>query len=113
MIPGPPSQGLKLHQALCVVYANQFHRGTRTTLKYAARPVFDQNVTDFLTGRPGIRSAFERYGLTGEEGHALRVRSHGLRHFLNHLLDEGGAPDLVQTSGSVASMRRIREPTNI
>lgn len=97
MIPGSAGQGLKLHQALCVAYPNQFHRGTRTTLKYAARPVSDQNVTDFLTGRPGIRSAFERYGLAGEEGHALRVRSHGLRHFLNHLLDEGGAPDLVQT----------------
>lgn len=97
VIPGSASQGLKLYQALCVAYPNQFHRGTRTTLKYAARPVSDQNVMDFLTGRPGIRSAFERYGLAGEEGQALRVRSHGLRHFLNHLLDEGGAPDLVQT----------------
>lgn len=97
VIPGPPSQGLKLHQALCVVYANQFHRGTRTTLTYAARPVSDQNVQDFLAGRPAIPSAFERYGLVGEDGLVLRVRSHGLRHFLNHLLDEGGAPDLVQT----------------
>lgn len=97
MIPGPAGQGLKLHEALCVAYANQFHRGTRTTLKYAARPVSDQNVTDFLTGRPAIRSAFERYGLAGEDGLVLRLRSHGLRHFLNHLLDEGGAPDLVQT----------------
>ncbi|WP_367394844.1 integrase [Cupriavidus sp. Agwp_2] len=97
VIPGAAGQGLKLHQALCVVYANQLHRGTRTTLTYAARLVSDQNVQDFLAGRPAIRSAFERYGLAGEDGLVLRLRSHGLRHFLNHLLDEGGAPDLVQT----------------
>ncbi|AZG15239.1 integrase [Cupriavidus pauculus] len=97
VIPGPAGQRLELHEALCAVYANQFHRGTRTTLTYAARPVSEQNVSDFLTGRPAIPSAFERYGLAGKDGLVLRVRSHGLRHFLNHLLDEGGAPDLVQT----------------
>ncbi|QQX84792.1 integrase [Cupriavidus necator] len=97
LIPGPAGKGLELHESLCVVYANQIHRGTHTTLTYAARPVTDQNVHDFLTGRAGSRSVFDRYEFRGEDGLALRARSHGFRHFLNHLLDEGGAPDLVQT----------------
>lgn len=97
MIPGPLGRGLELHDALCVVYARQMHRGSRTTLTYAARPITDQNMRDFLTGRGVIRSVFERYSIVDSNGDQITVRSHGFRHFLNHLLDEGGAPDLVQT----------------
>ncbi|WP_244126811.1 integrase [Burkholderia gladioli] len=96
-IPGTPGRGLALHEALCVVYTNQMHRGTRTTLTYAARPITDQNVRDFLAGRGVVGSVFERYAITDSGGGQINVRSHGFRHFLNHLLDEGGAPDLVQT----------------
>ncbi|WP_321920440.1 integrase [Paraburkholderia tropica] len=96
-IPGAPGRGLALHEALCVAYTNQMHRGTRTTLTYAARPITDQNVHDFLTGRGVINSVFERYAIVDSKGGHINVRSHGFRHFLNHLLDEGGAPDLVQT----------------
>lgn len=97
MIPGPPNRGLPLHEALCVAYANQMHRGSRSTLTYAARPITDQNVRDFLTGRGVISSIFERHAIVDVHGGRINVRSHGFRHFLNHLLDEGGAPDLVQT----------------
>jgi hypothetical protein len=97
MIPGASGRGLGLHEALCVAYTNQMHRGTRTTLTYAARPITDQNVRDFLGGRDVIRSVFERYAIVDSHGGVINVRSHGFRHFLNHLLDEGGAPDLVQT----------------
>jgi len=97
VIPGGADQGLDLHEALCVVYRNQMHRGTRTTLTYAAWPITDQSLREFLTGRAGCASVFDRHGATGDDGQPLRIRSHGLRHFLNHLLDEGGAPDLVQT----------------
>jgi len=97
MIPGASGRGLGLHEALCVAYANQMHRGTRTTLTYATRPITDQNVRDFLTGRGGSETIFDRYEVIGENGQRLSVRSHGFRHFINHLLDEGGAPDLVQT----------------
>jgi hypothetical protein len=96
-IPGAPGRGLRLHEALCVAYANQMHRGTRTTLTYAARPITDQNVRDFLTGRGVINSVFERHAIVDSNGGRINVRSHGFRHFLNHLLDEGGASDLVQT----------------
>ncbi|MGF6296070.1 integrase [Paraburkholderia youngii] len=97
MIPGARGRGLELHEALCVAYARQMHRGTRTTLTYAARPITDQNVRDFLTGRGAISSVFERHAIVDSHGGRINVRSHGFRHFLNHLLDEGGAPDLVQT----------------
>jgi integrase len=97
MIPECSNGGLRLHEALCVAYTNQMHRGTRSTLTYAARPITDQNVRDFLTGRGVISSVFERHAIVGGHGGRINVRSHGFRHFLNHLLDEGGAPDLVQT----------------
>ncbi|MEM5440497.1 integrase [Paraburkholderia diazotrophica] len=97
VIPGAPGSGLALHEALCVVYANQMHRGSRTTLTYAARPITDQNVSDFLGGRCESTSIFERYEMVKADGTNIDIRSHGFRHFLNHLLDEGGAPDLVQT----------------
>ncbi|MFT0173366.1 hypothetical protein ACLKMY_30960 [Paraburkholderia mimosarum] len=57
-IPGSPGQGIRLHEALCVAYANQMHRGTRSTLTHAARPITDQNVRDFLSGRGVIRSVW-------------------------------------------------------
>ncbi|EKZ97727.1 putative integrase [Cupriavidus sp. HMR-1] len=97
VIPGGLGKGLDLHESLCVVYRNQLHRGTRSTLTYAAQPVTDQNMGEFLSGRTGCASVFERYGILGDDGQQLRIRTHGLRHFLNHVLDEGGAPDLVQT----------------
>ncbi|CAL8475326.1 Integrase (plasmid) [Caballeronia sp. S22] len=97
VIPGGAGSSLMLHEALCVVYANQMHRGTRTTLCYAARPITDQNVSDFLGGRGECASVFERHKMVMEGGGNIDIRSHGFRHFLNHLLDEGGAPDLVQT----------------
>ncbi len=97
VIPGRPGSGLALHEALCVVYANQMHRGRKTTLTYAARPITDQNVSDFLGGRGERASAFERHKMVMADGASIDIRSHGFCHFLNHLLDEGGAPDLVQT----------------
>ena len=73
------------------------HRGNRPTLTYAARPISDQQMGDFLSGRGCARPVFERYAVVNSHGGKINLRSHGFRHFLNHLLDEGGAPDLVQT----------------
>ncbi|MBN3760236.1 hypothetical protein [Burkholderia sp. Ac-20365] len=97
MLPGSKENQLQLHQALCVVYTNQMHRGTRSTLAYAAQPVSDLQMRDFLTGRTGTQNVFERHGIVDADGEAIDIRSKGFRHFLNNLLDEGGAPDLVQT----------------
>ncbi|CAE6830827.1 hypothetical protein R69746_06492 [Paraburkholderia aspalathi] len=97
VIPGSPGEGILLHEALCVCYTNQMHRGNRPTLMYAARPISDQQIGDFLSGRGAIRSVFERYAVLDSRGGKINLRSHGFRHFLNHLLDEGGASDLVQT----------------
>ncbi|WP_244816430.1 integrase [Caballeronia sp. Lep1P3] len=94
---GAAGSGLALHEALCVVYTNQMHRGRKTTLTYAARPITYQNVSDFLSGRSGCASIFERHQMVNSDGTCIDIRSHGFRHFLNHLLDEGGTPELVQT----------------
>ncbi|MGF6634893.1 integrase [Paraburkholderia sp. MM6662-R1] len=97
MLRGPKGKGLELHQALCVVYTNQMHRGTLTTLLYAAQPVADLQIRDFLTARTGTRNIFERSGIVDADGQPIEISSKGFRHFLNNLLDEGGAPDMVQT----------------
>ncbi|QMI46705.1 integrase [Burkholderia sp. MBR-1] len=97
MLPGPKGKRLELHQALCVVYTNQMHRGSKTTLLYAAQPIADQQIRDFLTARTGIKNIFERSGIVDADGQPIDISSKGFRHFLNNLLDEGGAPDLVQT----------------
>ena len=97
MVPGPDGTRLELHKALCVAFANQMHRGMKTTLRYAAQPVAVLQVRDFLTARTGTRNIFDRYSIVDDEGQPINVRSKGFRHFLNNLLDEGGAPDMVQT----------------
>lgn len=87
----------RINQALCVVYTNQMHRGSKTALLYAAQPIADQQIRDFLTARTGIKNIFERSGIVDADGQPIDISSKGFRHFLNNLLDEGGAPDLVQT----------------
>ncbi|HZL38927.1 MAG TPA: hypothetical protein VFC45_01450 [Pseudolabrys sp.] len=63
--------------------------------------VMDQNVRDFITGRPGMPSVFERLDLRDEKGEPYAVRSHGIRHFLNTLAQEGGLSqlDIARWSG--------------
>ena len=92
---------IELHEALFVVCQNQMTR-QKQTLYHAARPVNERHIADFLkgrmTGRGGrVLSIFEKYDVRDKEGNHFELKSHGFRHFLNNLLDEGGAPDLVQT----------------
>lgn len=112
VLPGDRATRLELHDALCVAFPFQFHNKA-VTLKYAAQPIHDGNIRDFLMGREStkhwrgsggmakemvykVQSVFEKYNITDEDGETYGLRSHGFRHFLNHLLDEGGLPDLLQ-----------------
>lgn len=83
------SQGVAeapLHERLFLSFQNQHHekRGTNPCL---LEVVSDQQVRDFLGGRPdNVKSAFERL-LDRDD---LQARTHQFRHWLNTLAQHGG-----------------------
>jgi len=60
-------------------------------------PLVTQQLNDFLKGRSGTKSAFERLGILEEDGSPCAITSHQLRHWLNDLADKGGLPIDVLT----------------
>lgn len=55
-----------------------------------AMPVNIQVLSDFLAGRDGMPSVFERYGVVDDEGRPFRFRSHDFRRLLNIVAFRGG-----------------------
>jgi len=86
---------LLLRDALACVFKSQFHR-TRPTLEYAVVPVSEQQIYDFIAGKEGKESCFERYNVRAADGNSFQASSHQFRHWLNDLLDKGGLSDLEQ-----------------
>ncbi len=86
---------LHLHEALSCAFVNAFN-GPRPILKFAVRPVSEEQLSNFIRPKETQDAAFERYGLRGPDGKVLRVNSHAFRHWLNDLLDRGGLSDLEQ-----------------
>lgn len=84
-----------LKDALACAFGNAFH-ATRATLRYAAGPISEQQLSDFIRARAGQPAAFARYGVEGPDGKPLNVASHAFRHWLNDLLDRGGLSDVEQ-----------------
>jgi len=86
---------LLLKDALACAFGNAFH-AMKATLRYAAVPISEQQLSDFIRERGGLPAAFARYGVEGPDGAALNVASHAFRHWLNDLLDRGGLSDVEQ-----------------
>ncbi|MFN4350537.1 MAG: hypothetical protein ACK4F6_07010 [Hylemonella sp.] len=86
---------LLLQDSLACAFKNAFHPG-RATLEYAVLPISEANISDFISGRSGAASVFQRYGILSADGNELRVASHAFRHWLNDLLDRGGLSDVEQ-----------------
>ena len=86
---------LFLHEILCIGFKHYAH-ARKQTFKYAVEPVNEQHVRDFLHGRGHSGSIFEKYGMADDNEGFIQMNSHEFRHYLNNLLDEGGAPELVQ-----------------
>ena len=63
--------------------------------------VQDQNISDFLGAREGIKSIFERLDVRNEQGEPYKIRTHALRHFLNSAAQEGllSQLDIARWSG--------------
>lgn len=85
--------GLKqmLSETLLLAPKNFFH-SNRATSNLLIEPIYAQNIGDFLAGKPGVKSAFECFGLTESDGTSCRMTSHQLRYWLNDIADKGGLP---------------------
>ena len=84
-----------LKDALACAFKYAFHADKRT-LTYAVLPISEQQISDFICGRPGMATVFDRYGIEGPDGASLKVSSHAFRHWLNDCYDRGGLSDLEQ-----------------
>lgn len=87
-MPGDPD--LRCEDAMAVMPVNAMHTVKRTyvcmftTIDYGA-------LTDHYGAREGrVRSIFDRFGYTEDDGSPLELRSHALRHYLNTLAQTGG-----------------------
>jgi hypothetical protein len=85
-----------LSQTLLVAFRNFFHPG-RPDSSLLVEPVVIQQISDFLSGRGEVRSAFERFDIREPDGSLCRVTSHQFRHWLNYVADKGGLPVDLQT----------------
>ena len=89
----PRFAGMRLpwsfHEQLFLMPWNWCH-GSKAILPPIVNIVRDQQISDFITGREGSPSVFERFGFIGKDGTALRVTSHQFRHWLNTLAQRGG-----------------------
>ena len=77
------------HECLFLMPLNWAHR-QRAVISAVVGLVQDQQISDFIVGRPGVVNLFERFGHRDAAGKPLAVRSHQFRHWLNTLAQEGG-----------------------
>jgi len=98
------ARGVKYSKALCLTQRNFFHE-QRTTYAGMIELVHHGQVSDRLGARSaiGVRSLFERFGFTEDDGSLLRVSTHQFRHYLNTLAQAGGLSqlDIAKWSGRV------------
>lgn len=85
-----------LSETLLVTFRHFFHPHHRDC-PLLVEPVVIQDISDFLSGRGEIRSAFERFDIREPCGSFCRVTSHQFRHWLNYIADKGGLPVDLQT----------------
>lgn len=91
-VPGDPQ--LRCMDAMSVVNANANH-----SEKTAYLCMFDcvdyQTISSSLAGYAGKKTIFERFSYTEDDGTAIVVNSHSLRHYLNMLAQTGGLGDAL------------------
>jgi hypothetical protein len=68
----------------------RFWRNENSVNYAVAMPVGLQVLSDFLAGRDGMPSVFERYGIVDDEGRPFRFRSHDFRRLVNIVAQRGG-----------------------
>gem|GEM_PF-1490104 len=83
----------KLSQSLCVVFMHEFNP-YRNNSKLLVKPIGETNISNFICGTSGVKTIFENYNYRDQSGQPFEVRSHGFRHLLNTLANEGGLTDI-------------------
>lgn len=78
-----------LEQCLFVVGVNYFH-ATRSTLNGTAILATQGQLSDYLVGRTGVASMFERLNICDDDGNPFKINAYQFRHYLNTLAFEGG-----------------------
>jgi hypothetical protein len=86
----------KLSESLFIVFRNFFH-ATRSACPLLVEPVLLSQISDFITCRANMKSAFEKFDIREPNGVFCRMTTHQLRHWLNHIADKGGLPVELQT----------------
>lgn len=85
----PGDQELLCQDAMALIRRNEMH-ATRATYMCMFSCVDHGVVTNSFGGRDDRKSIFERFGYTEDDGSAIELRSHSLRHYLNMLAQVGG-----------------------
>jgi hypothetical protein len=93
---------LKYSDALCVIRRNALH-DSNPPYRCMIEPVSHHDIHDRLGNRSaaGVRSVFDRLGLSESDGRPIRIRTHQFRHYLNTLAQAGGMSqlDIAKWSG--------------
>lgn len=96
------STGLKYSEALMVVPKHTFH-GAKATYVCLIEAVTTRHINDGLGRRTryGVKSVFDVFGFTAQDGSPIGVSSHQFRHYLNTLAQAGGLSqlDIAKWSG--------------
>jgi hypothetical protein len=79
----------ELHESLFVCFLHQLHRRKHTN-RAVVTAITEQNISDALDRRGDVKTIFERFGKTEEDGSPILITSHMFRHWLNTLAQEGG-----------------------
>ncbi len=85
-----------LSESLFIAFQNSF-RVAHGPCPLLVEPMTSYHLAVFMTGKKGMKSAFERFGICEENGAFCRMTSHQFRHWLNDLTDKGGLPTELQT----------------
>ncbi len=85
-----------LSETLLIAFARSFQL-THPVNPLLVEPMTSRQLDRFLTGKGTEKSAFERFGISEEDGTVCRVTSHQFRHWLNDIADKGGLPVDLQT----------------
>ncbi|MGI8467809.1 MAG: hypothetical protein ACR2N3_05085 [Pyrinomonadaceae bacterium] len=80
-----------LSETLLIAPQNFFH-ATSGVISLLIRPLNVGFVTDFITGKKGAKSVFERFEITEPDGTICEIYSHQFRHWINTIANKGGLP---------------------
>lgn len=100
-------KSIRYSNALCLLNRGQYRHGSNVILCEFYKPysnVLYQYIANPKNTNPSIKNIFERYGFKNDDGNALFLRSHQLRHLLNTIAHSGEMAELelAKWSGRVS-----------